>query len=144
MRESDTITSPSDVKSADLRDAIGRLSADFSVDSAGHPSERDIHDTAPNMLVRHLPVEYVKDEDERGRTFYYNTASGKSTWTHPMEAYYKGWLFMHKGKGRLKMETNRRNSPCTPEEIREMASFFGVNPVYATYMERVIIELIDS
>ena len=116
------------VKASDLQDAISRLAADFSVGTSGHPSEQDIRDTAHRMLTHSLPGEYIKDEDERGKTFYYNTVSSKSTRTHPLESYYKGWLFMHRGKGRAKIDLNRRNSPCTPEEIREMATFFGVNP----------------
>ena len=119
------------VSEVDLRGACEALSADLPVGSPGHPSEEDVRGAAVAMLTGALPDEYEADEDEMGRSFYYSKMTGASSWSHPLEGYYRGWLFMHRGRGAAKTEANARASPSTPDEIRHMAAFFGVDPAYA-------------
>lgn len=114
----------------DLRHAVARLSRDFSVDAPGHPRASDVLAAATAMLKGSLPEEYEADEDELGRSFYYNKMTGTSSWCHPFEDYYRGWLFMHRGKGRAKTDANALANPSTPDEIRQMAAFYGVDPAY--------------
>ena len=106
------------VSEVDLRGACEALSADLPVGSPGHPSEEDVRGAAVAMLTGALPDEYEADEDEMGRSFYYSKMTGASSWSHPLEGYYRGWLFMHRGRGAAKTEANARASPSTPDESR--------------------------
>ena len=116
-----------EVSARELRDAMTHLATDFAVGSPGHPSESDIEQAALAMLRAPLPVPFTKDEDELGRIFYYNASTGRSEWRHPLEGYYRGWLFMHKARGIERTHERLKEAPETPEELREMAEFLNVD-----------------
>lgn len=116
-----------EVSPRELGDAMTHLAADFSIGASGHPTEADIEHAALSMLRSPLPAPYTRDEDELGRTFFYNASTGRSEWRHPLEGYYRGWLFMNKARGLERTHERMKEAPETPEELREMAEFLKVD-----------------
>lgn len=101
-----------------VADAARRLNIDLVFDA-------DLLEVAEEFLTVPLPGGWEEFHDDDGRAYYHHAESGTTQWAHPLEEYYRGVVFMRKDGDAL-LESKARESPPSPEEVREMAKYFGV------------------
>ena len=41
------------------------------------------------LILMCVPIDWVEHTDDEGAVFYYNKDTGKSTWEHPMDVFYR-------------------------------------------------------
>ena len=70
---------------------------------------------------------WERHKDDKGKPYYHNKTTHSTQWAHPLETYYRGLVFMRKEGDQL-LEDKAVHNPPTPEETREMAKYFGIDP----------------
>jgi len=102
----------------DVAAAARRLNIDLVFDA-------DLLGVAEEFLKVALPQGWEEFYDDEARAYYHHAESGTTQWAHPLEEYYRGVVFMRK-EGDVHLEQKAKDSPPTPEEVREMAKYFGI------------------
>eukprot|EP00736_Rhodelphis_marinus_P009645 Rmarinus@m.13646 len=80
-----------------------------------------------------LPKGWSEYKDSStSNVYFHNTASGISTWDHPMEAHFKRLVKEQRAmKGKTTQEQSNPAGPklLTPEDVKNMAQYLGVDPI---------------
>mmetsp|Transcript_22499 Transcript_22499/g.62412 ORF Transcript_22499/g.62412 Transcript_22499/m.62412 type:complete len:545 (-) Transcript_22499:123-1757(-) len=88
--------------------------------------DTDILYIAEELLTSPLPDNWESYTAAGGRVYYYNLETRVTQWAHPLEDYYRSLVFMRK-EGDAELEKKALDNPPTPEEVREMAKYMGID-----------------
>mmetsp|Transcript_5942 Transcript_5942/g.8023 ORF Transcript_5942/g.8023 Transcript_5942/m.8023 type:complete len:496 (+) Transcript_5942:60-1547(+) len=89
--------------------------------------DSDLLYIAEDLLLSALPDGWLRHKDENNKSYYHSPSTSTTQWSHPLEMYYRGLVFMRKEGDQL-LEEKAQQNPPTPAECREMAKYFGINP----------------
>mmetsp|Transcript_24828 Transcript_24828/g.54095 ORF Transcript_24828/g.54095 Transcript_24828/m.54095 type:complete len:509 (-) Transcript_24828:41-1567(-) len=110
----------------EVAEVARRLGIDLVFDS-------DLLYIAEDLLTSPLPEDWEMHRDDNHKAYYHNTITNTTQWAHPLELYYRGLVFMRKEGDQL-LEEKAKANPPTPQETREMAKYFGINPKEEIYL----------
>mmetsp|Transcript_28420 Transcript_28420/g.47719 ORF Transcript_28420/g.47719 Transcript_28420/m.47719 type:complete len:493 (+) Transcript_28420:564-2042(+) len=110
----------------EVAEVARRLGIDMVFDS-------DLLYIAEDLLKATLPDDWELHRDANSKAYYHNIMTSLTQWAHPLEMYYRGLVFMRKEGDQL-LEEKAKANPPTPQETREMAKYFGINPREEIYL----------
>ena len=74
----------------------------MEVDTA---SEEYLFAIVAESMLQPLPADWRELDDETsGQVYYYNKATGVSSWEHPLDQYYKNLIFIERKNAKLRDE----------------------------------------
>ena len=116
----------SKLKSLKIKDMCKRLGIDPIYDS-------HLMHIVDEFLVAKPPAGWKEFVDPHGKAYYYCAALDKTQWKHPLEDLYKAMVYMSK-EGVQDLRKRAFESPPSPLEVRDMATYMGVDLVQEAYL----------